>query len=242
MLTGHSWLVISQLTNTYWYKDVGDMLPCDPMNTKSKNTGLIDRWKRQKQSKKIKMYGRIHSDICNITKFLLRSIKLQIVFTKAKPGFYLMNTATDSKATFKFLDAKRIRANPQIPLAHEAILKTNLPRYNLTRVELKTFTFSAGSQSLSIDQAVMGCIPKRPWYTMIANTDFLGTINTNPYNFQHFGLGTFAMIVNGKQIPSEFDYRSKSREINRHGIQYSIYRHLHSSFELGASDNSRYVY
>jgi hypothetical protein len=38
---------------------------------------------------------------------------------------------------------------------------------------------------------------------MIDNKDFLGTINTNPYKFQHFGLRTFNMIVNGRQIPSE---------------------------------------
>jgi len=38
---------------------------------------------------------------------------------------------------------------------------------------------------------------------MIANNDFLGTINTNRYNFQHFGLRTFVMYVNGRQIPSE---------------------------------------
>jgi hypothetical protein len=180
---------ISHLTNSYWYKDVGNMLLCDLTNAKSKNTDFIDRWNRQKQSKEIVLYGRIHSDICNVPKFLLPSIKLQIKLTKAKPGFYLMNTATDSKTIFKFLDAKlfdkRIRTNPQIPLAHEAILKTDLARYNLTRVEVKTFTFSAGSQSLLIDQAVMGRIPKRLLFTMIANTDFLGTINTNPYNFQH---------------------------------------------------------
>jgi hypothetical protein len=85
-----------------------------------------------------------------------------------------MNTATDSKTTFKFLDAKlfvtRTRANPQIPLANEAILKTDFARYNLTRVELKTFSFSAGPQSLSINQAVLGCIPKRLLFSMIANT------------------------------------------------------------------------
>ena len=38
---------------------------------------------------------------------------------------------------------------------------------------------------------------------MIENTDFLGAINTNPYNFQHFGLSTFVMYVNCKQISSE---------------------------------------
>jgi len=111
----------------------------------------------QKQSKEIEIFGRIHSDICNVPKFLHPGIKLQINFTKAKSSFYLMNTAADSRTTFKFLDAKlfvgRIRANPQIPLAHEETLKNYLVRYNLTRVELKTFTFSAGPQSLSIRQS-----------------------------------------------------------------------------------------
>jgi hypothetical protein len=38
---------------------------------------------------------------------------------------------------------------------------------------------------------------------MIDNNDFLGTINSKPYNFQHFGLRTFNTIVIGRQIPSE---------------------------------------
>jgi hypothetical protein len=116
-----------------------------------------------------------------------------------------MNTVADSK--FKFLEAKlfvrRIRANPQIPLAHEKTLKTDLARYNMTRDELKTFTFSAGPRSLSIDQAVMGRIPKRLLFTMVGNSDFIGTIDTNPFRFQHFGLRTFVMYVKGRQIPSE---------------------------------------
>jgi hypothetical protein len=183
------------------------MLPCDPTKTESTNAGFIDRWNRQKQSKETEMCGRIHSDICNVPKFLLPGIKLQIKFTKAKSRFYLMSTKADSTTTFKFLDAKllvrRIKANPKIPLAYEALLKTELALYPITRVELKTFTVSAGLQSLSIDQAVIGRIPKRLLFTMIANTDFLGTLDTNPCNFQHFGLRTFVMYVNGRQIPSE---------------------------------------
>jgi len=118
-----------------------------------------------------------------------------------------MSTDAESKTTFKFLDAqllvRRIKANPKIPMAHEALLKTELALYPITRVELKTFTFSSGPQSLSINQAVIGRIPKRLLFTIVENTDFLGAINTNPYNFQHFGLRTFVMYVNGRQIPSE---------------------------------------
>ena len=173
---------ISQLTNSYWCKDVGDMLHCDSTNAESKNTGFKDRWNRQKQSKEIEMYGRIHSNIRNVPKFLLSDVKLQIKFTKANPSFYLMNSAADSKTTFKFLDAKRfvrrIRANPQIPLAQEETLKTDLARFNMTRVELKIFTFSAGTQSLSIDHAVLGRIPKRLLFTMIAMTFSARSIQT----------------------------------------------------------------
>jgi hypothetical protein len=37
---------LSHLTNSYWYKDLGDMLPCDPTQPDSKNTGFVDRWMR----------------------------------------------------------------------------------------------------------------------------------------------------------------------------------------------------
>ena len=38
---------------------------------------------------------------------------------------------------------------------------------------------------------------------MIKNTDILGSMATNPFNFRHYDLESFAIYVNGKQIPSE---------------------------------------
>jgi len=35
------------------------------------------------------------------------------------------------------------------------------------------------------------------------NTDFLGSMATNPFHFRHYDLDSFALYVNGKQIPSE---------------------------------------
>ena len=73
---------------------------------------------------------------------------------------------------FKFLDVQmlmnRVRSSASILLPHEAALSHKaIARYNVTRVELKTFTFSGGSQSLSIDNAVLGLLPKRLLFTMI---------------------------------------------------------------------------
>jgi len=109
-----------------------------------------------------------------------------------------MKKDVGSKAVFQFLDAqlwvKRIRPNPIIPLAHNAVLsKGGFARYNMTRVELKSFTFSSRYQSLSIDNSVLEPIPKRLLFTMIKNKDFLGSIDTNPYVFRHYDLQNFVL-------------------------------------------------
>jgi len=153
------------------------------------------------------MYVRVHSDICKVPKFILPGVRIQIKFTKVRQDICLMSGTPDSKIIFRFLSAglhdRRVRANPRILLAHNKTLNTRLAIYNLTSVELKTSRFTSGTQSLLIDNAVIGRIPKRLLFFMLANKDFVGNMNTNPYRFQHFGLRNFAMFVNGKEIPGE---------------------------------------
>jgi len=135
---------------------------------------------------------------------------VQIRLTKAKEDLYLKspNTDTKVKATFKFLDAelivRRIRPSPKISIAHiEALSKVFLARYNFTRDKLKTSTYADGPQAISINNTVLGMLPKRLIFTMLKNTEFLGSRDSNPYNLRHYDLTNFTMHVNGSQIPSE---------------------------------------
>jgi len=75
----------SHLTNSFWYLDNGDMLPCDPTAAQASttNSGFITRWNRIKQSKEVQLYGRLHSDICNVPLYLLPGFRLQINPQKA---------------------------------------------------------------------------------------------------------------------------------------------------------------
>jgi hypothetical protein len=114
----------------------------------------------------------------------------------------------DSKVTFKILEARllgrHITPSDAILYAHNNTLEAGaLAKYQLTRVEVKTFVFAAGSQSLSIDNAVLGPLPKRILCTFVKNSDLLGTLDSNPYNFRHYGIREFELYVNGRQIPSE---------------------------------------
>ena len=71
ILTYGSDAAVSHLTNAFWYLDDGDLLPCDPTATDAKNKGFIARSNRMKQRKEIQLYGRLHNDICNVSRFLL---------------------------------------------------------------------------------------------------------------------------------------------------------------------------
>jgi len=118
-----------------------------------------------------------------------------------------MNKA-DATTVFKFLDfqllVNRFRPSLSLLLAQNTTLAQGaLARYNLTTVELKTYTFSGCSQSLFIDNAVLGPIPKRLLFTMVKNSEFLGSVTTNPYNFRHYDLSSFALNVDGKHKPTE---------------------------------------
>ena len=200
----------SRLTNAMFHLGTGDMLAADPTATATTDTnaGFIARWQRAKHSKELELFGRLHNDLCNVPQLLLPGVNMQIKLTKAKRSFYILAKTKDSKATFRFLDAQlfvhRVRPNPTILLAHANALSTGcIARYHLTRVELKTFTFSSGSQSLSIDNAVLGRLPKRLLFVMVKNEEFLGTVATNPYTFRHYDMTHFVMYVNGRQVPSE---------------------------------------
>jgi hypothetical protein len=80
--------------------------------------------------------------------------------------------------------------------------KSILARYNMTSVELKTFTFSGGTQSPTIDNAVLCNSSKRLLFTMLRNIDYLASTDSNPYHFIHFDLNYFSLFVNGKQFPN----------------------------------------
>jgi hypothetical protein len=107
------------------------------------------------------MVVRLHADICNVLTHLLPGFRVQVRLTKGRREFYLMAKDEDSKVSFKFLDpqllVKRVKANPAYLVAHTEVLQGGaIAKYNLSRVEIKTFTFASGSQSLSIDNAVLG--------------------------------------------------------------------------------------
>jgi hypothetical protein len=49
-------------------------------------------------------------------------------------------------------------------------------------------------------------------FTLVKNKDFLGTLDTNPFNFRNYDIRHFALYVNGNPIPSEGLHIDTGRE------------------------------
>jgi hypothetical protein len=126
---------------------------------------------------------------------------------EGKVQFYLLNKDVQATTQFKFLDAKlyvkRIRAKPAILLAHnETLNNAILGRYNMMSFEIKTFTFSSGGESLTVDNAVLDNVSKRLMFTMLRNTAYLSSMDSILYNFRRSDMNYFSIFVNGKHFPN----------------------------------------
>ena len=158
------------------------------------------------QSKELELFGKLHADIFKVSTLLIPGIQIQVKLDRTKREFYLLSTGSDAKAVFKFTDAglymRHVKPNPSILISHMQALKKANVRYDVRKVALKAFTSGSGTESLSIDNAVLGPLPKRLLFCMIKNVDFTGSVDSNPYNFQYFHINHFAMYVNAQQIPS----------------------------------------
>ena len=81
----------------------------------------------------------------------------------------------------------------------------------MTRVELKTFTYAKGLQSLSIHNAILGPIPKRLLFVMVDNGESR-LPDYKPFQVPALQYDLFTLYVNGKQIPSAGLHLDTTRE------------------------------
>jgi len=69
----------THLTNAYWFRDIGEMLPCDPTSATVSavtNQGFITRWDKLSASKELQLFGRLHSDLFTVPLVLLPGVSL----------------------------------------------------------------------------------------------------------------------------------------------------------------------
>jgi hypothetical protein len=186
----------------------------DPGNKDfTKDDGLKSRFEFTKASKSLELMGRPFSDIFVQNKFLVPGIDLRVQFLRSTPEFCLLS-ATDVKYQVQIQEARLVlQKHSLLPSLATAHIKTwesgNLVTYPLRRVEVKTYTLAPGTVQNINENLLTGLCPDRIILALVESTNYIGSVVSNPFEFQDFGLNYIDVSLNGDHsLATHIDFSS----------------------------------
>lgn len=205
---------MSHLTTSLWYDDTPGHIEtvlekdvdADDTDAITLNEGAERRRSFISGGKTVDLLGHLHCDLFNQDKFLLNGVEVRVRLVRSKNSFCLINyDADDIKVQIleASLKIRKAKINPGILLAHAKALSRGTAKYELTRVEVKSFTLHTGVFGETLDNIILGQIPKRIIIGLVSNKAYNGDKKVNPFNFHHYYLNYLALLVDGVQIPSK---------------------------------------
>lgn len=192
----------SHLSNCLWYDDTPGLMD----EISDSNLGFKTRSSLTEKEKCVDLQGHLHTDIFNQEKYLLNGIELRVKLIRSRDSFCLMETGSNAH-TVNIMEAtlliRRAKINPGILIAHTKALSKATAKYPLTRVEVKTVTMRGGVLGETLDNIILGQLPKRIIIGFVDNKAFNGDKKYNPFNFKHYNINFFSLYIDGTQIPSK---------------------------------------
>lgn len=194
----------SHLTSVLWYDDKAGY-----MNdvTGATNSGLATRKKFLDVGKTVDLLGHLHCDIFNQERFLLNGVEMRLRLVRSRDSFCLMADSARTDIGLNIVEAslivRRTKISPGVLMSHARALAKSTAKYPLTRVEVKAVSIHAGVHGETIDNVVLGQLPKRIIIGFVDNKAFNGDRGLNPFNFQNYQINYLSLYVDGSQIPSK---------------------------------------
>lgn len=150
----------SHLTSGCWADDSPGHMDAVTVN----NTGFTTRRALTTNNNIVDLYGPLHCDLFNVDTYLLNGVEMTIKLQRARDVFHLMGVA-NAAPVFEIIEAelfvRKVKISSSVLLAHHKALQVSTAKYPITRVDVKTITIPAGTQSRVLDNVYLGTLPKR---------------------------------------------------------------------------------
>ncbi|XP_031777344.1 uncharacterized protein F54H12.2-like [Nasonia vitripennis] len=213
----------SHLTSALWSIDTADAMDAAPnldRKADGANQGLINRLFFIAGGKAVDMIGHLHCDVFNQPKFLTNGLDVRVRLVLSKDAFCLMDLSDKGKFSVHIKEAtlivRRAKISPGILLAHANALAKTTAKYPLTRADVNSFTLHSGILGDTLDNVILGQLPKRIILGFVKNKAFNVNRKLNPLNFQHFNINFISLYMDGVQVPS-IHYLNEGLDIDRYG-------------------------
>ncbi|XP_046602256.1 uncharacterized protein F54H12.2-like [Neodiprion lecontei] len=191
------------LSSALWYDSedgVSDVYDADAVGA---DRGFIERKRIMSNARTVDLIGHLHCDVFNQDKFLINGVELRLRLVRLRDSFCIMEAENRHKLHIleTSLLVRRMKISPGILLAHARTLAKGTAKYPVTRVEVKSFTIHAGVQAETLDNVILGQLPKRVIIGFVSNKAFNGDRQRNLFNFQNYSLNFLSLYVDGVQVP-----------------------------------------
>jgi len=151
------------------------------------------------------LYGKLNWDLSIQNRALLGGIRMTVQLDPNPIDFFLICSDEKLIPRIEFtevtLNIVRAKISPQVVFAIEKGLERAPTRYPFPRNEVKTTTINAGTLNYTIDNVIIGQLPRKCYISFISNESFTGSLKKNPYYFHHYNCNFIACYVNSVQYP-----------------------------------------
>ena len=164
------------------------------LNSISFNT----RYKRAKAGK-IYFSMLLHIDFFHSTKLLLPGCEIKLKFIRNSDAFSLLGDTLQSKIKIHELKLmiRRVTVEPTIASKIEDAVNKTPAIYPITQSKIKTFMIAKDVRQERISNIFRGVLPRSVIIGFVSTDAANGTINANPFKFEHFNLNHFQIYING---------------------------------------------
>ena len=171
------------------------------------NVGFLKRKNLTKDSKNVTIMTQIYNELFTQPKYFLNHCNLGVEFdlqTKEKCIMYAANADVKLNINKAILHVKKINLSPERDLKIQNKLLKKKAVYDISRYVIFTKTFAAGIQSAHLNNFNIGDeLPTKMIVVLTDEAAFTGTSTQNPFNFKHYNLSSFNILVNSRSIYGE---------------------------------------
>jgi len=186
----------SQLTSALFYADQPARMDAIDFAEANRNSGLYARSRFTAASRIVDMMGRTHADMFFQDRYLLNEVHVKIKLIRSRNSFCLI-TANEFKVKIDsaIMFLRKVKLSPFVFLAHAKALENSTDKYPIRRVMCKTITISNDFRDKSHEKLFAGQLLTRLVIALVSNDSFNGAFDRNPFNFEHFNLIDFRVLV-----------------------------------------------
>ena len=151
--------------------------------------------------------GIFHHPLANQPRFMIPLLGMSWSFQK-QPASFVIKAEEDKPYRYTIVDmrlhVKKVRMSSDFQVAFERQFKNDgLCFYNISQNQIKDYTISAGLASYNIEAPFLASfVPNRVYVMLVKQQAFLGSMQTDPMDFQTFNLMSMRWLMDGRSYPS----------------------------------------